>query len=207
MLSVHNIKSVPHMVKENSKPITSYYRSSGLDDSILFDQLHVCLAWSTKDIKQVINLFHDSLLHNLKPGTKLSGFIQKMQRYFSISPFLHFAKRPGSLTESIKLGDKIVGGYSINLDKSHSTAALGFIAISQDVMRTKTGNDVLKLIAKRISKNLELNNIEELTWTTNSKNIQINNLLKRFEAQEVRRFWSVTEYKITLEQFKEKIPI
>lgn len=52
---------------------------------------------------------------------------------------------------------------------------------------------------------LELNNIKELTWTTNLKNKQINKMLKRFGAEKVRQILSETEYKISLEQFKSEL--
>lgn len=205
MLAIQNENSSITVQKYNHSKKFACCNFQSSKDSISFYGLHAGLAWSTKDIKELVYMFYDSSMHNIGSDSKFPGFIRKFQRYWSVYPFVNFAKRPGSITEAIKLEDKLVGGYSMQLDRVNSTAYLGFITLAPDLMKTKTGVESLKLIGKRIIQNLELNNIKELTWTVNSKNISMNNLLKRFGAKKIRQFRSVTEYNISLEQFKKNL--
>lgn len=146
-------------------------------------------------------MFYDSLEHNLDPNKK-TRFFDKFLRKILTYPFVITSKHTTSVTETVKSGDKLLGGYSLNLSVANSTSHLGFITLARDVMRTKTGVEVLKLIAERICKTLENNGIKEMTWTTNAKNKHINNLLKRLKPEKKRVILSETEYRISLEQLK-----
>lgn len=174
-------------------------------DSVAFTGLRVSQVQLTNDIKELVNLFYTAVKHNVEPNSKIPKFVDNIRRRILTYPFVKVAKQPNSITESIKQGDKLVGGYSITLDRAKSTAHLGFMTLAPDVIKTKTGVDTLFLIGKRICENLEHNNIKEITLTTNSKNVQINNLLKRLDAQKVSQFFSESEYKISVKQFKENL--
>lgn len=174
-------------------------------DIVSFTGLVVRPVNDKTEIKELVNLFYDALKHNIEPNAKSHKFIEKVDRFLATFPFITAAKQSGSITEVIKSGNKLAGGYLMNINKVNSTAHIGFVTIAPEYMKTRTGIALLKLIGKRISQNLQLNNIKELTWTTNSKNKQINSMLKRFNAEKIRKIGSETEYKISVDKFKSKL--
>lgn len=177
------------------------YDIDNIRDLVSFKGLQVNQANSSKEIKELVNLFYDAMEHNLEPNKK-ARFFDKILRKILTFPFVIASKGPTSITETVKSGSKLIGGYSLNLDITNATSHLGFITLAPNVMKTKTGVEVLKLMWKRIYQALENNNIKEMTWTTNSKNKSINNLLKRLKAEKTQLPFSETKYKISLEQLK-----
>ena len=211
------IRNIPNFYKPNSKTIYTNVdqtvlcsigknkpcSSSGFNfnDSISFSGLQVNQAKSTKEIKEIVNLFYNSLKHNIEPDKK-TRFFDKVIRKILINTLVMTSKLPTSVTEIVKSGEKLVGGYSLSTDILNSTSHLSFITLAPDFMKTKTGVEALKLMAKRICQTLENNSIKEMTWTTNAKNKPINNLLKRLKPEKKRVILSETEYKVSLEQLK-----
>lgn len=177
------------------------YDIDNIRDLVSFKGLQVNQVNSSKEITELVNLFYDAIEHNLEPNKK-TRFFDKILRKILTFPFVIASKGPTSITETVKSGSKLIGGYSLNLDITNATSHLGFITLAPNVMKTKTGVEVLKLMWKRIYQALENNNIKEMTWTTNSKNKSINNLLKRLKAEKTQLPFSETKYKISLEQLK-----
>lgn len=182
-----------------NKPCNSY--GINVSDTVSFSGLRVNQAHSSKEIKEIVNLFYESLRHNIEPNKK-PMFFDKILRKILTYPFIVAAKQPTSVTEVVKSGDKLVGGYSLNLDIGSSTSHLNFMTLAPDAMKTGTGAEALKLIAKRICQILENAGIKEMTWSTNANNKPINNLLKRLNPEKKQVFLSETKYKISLEQLK-----
>lgn len=187
----------------NSRKNETYttYDINNINDSISFRGLKVNQANSSKEIKELVNLFYDALEHNLEPNKK-TRFFDKIFRKILTLPFVIASKGPTSVTETVKSGSKLIGGYSLNIYTANATSHLGFITLAPNVMKTKTGVEALKLMWEKICKTLENNNIKEMTCTTNSKNKPINNLLKKLKAERKQLPFSETEYKISLEQLK-----
>lgn len=147
-------------------------------------------------------MFYDALKHNIEPNKK-NGFFDKIRRKILTFPFVTALKQPTSVTETVKSENRLIGGYSLSIDIANAKSHLGFITLAPEVMKTKTGIEALKLMGKRICQILENNNIKEMTWSTNSKNKPINNLLKRLKAEKNSFFLSETEYRISIERLKD----
>lgn len=195
------VQTSPKIYSQN--PGNNYNLSTNNKDTISFTGLRVSQAKTTQEIRTLGNLFFDALKHNLEPHSKTPKIIEKITRHIATYPLILVAKQPSSITEMINYENKLAGGYSMNLDLVNHTAHLGFITLAPDLVKTKKGLESLKLMGKRICQNLEVDNIKELTFTTNSKNKFINNLLKKIGAAKVKKFFSETEYKISFDQLKE----
>ncbi len=174
-------------------------------DVVSFTGIMVRPVKDKTEIKELVNLFYDTFKSNMAPKSKSFKFLEKIERYICTLPFMASAQKPCNITEMVKLGNKLTGGYSMTLNNADSTAHIGFITLAPEFMRTRTGVNTLKMIGQRICQNLELNNIKEFTWTTNLNNKPINRLLKRFNAEKVRQFCSECEYKISVDKFKSKL--
>lgn len=185
----------------NNREKNKNYNTNTTKDSVSFKGLCVNQANSSKEIKEIVNLFYEAIEHNLEPNKKIR-FFDKMIRKMLTWPFVIGSKLSTSVTETVKSGNILVGGFSLNIDTANATSHLGFITLAPDFMKTKTGVEALNLMKKRICQILESNNIEEMTWTTNSRNKPINNLLKRLNAERKQLIFSESEYKISLEQLK-----
>ena len=94
----------------------------------------------------------------------------------------------------------------MSINPLKSSAHLGFITLAPEYIRTKAGIEALKKLGKRIYENANANNVKELTWTTNSKNKNINNLLKRLGAEKVKEIaLGEAEYKISINDLGKKL--
>ena len=205
MITIQKTNLITPPAKINNNKNYNNYNTLNPKDTVTFTGLQVKRAQSYKEVKELVNLFYDALKHNIEPNSKQLGFIDKIIRNISTIPFVLTAKHPKSITEAVKSGDKLIGGYSLNIVENE-TSHLGFITLAPEVMKTKTGIETLKLMGKRICEALESNNIDEMTWTTNARNTPINNLLKRLNAAEKERLaFSETEYIISLEQLKKHL--
>lgn len=205
MLTISTNNSI---IKTNTNRNLSYSKNSlplTPKDNMTFTGTIIRPVKNHAETKELVNLFYDSFKHNISTHKNTSGLLEKLDRYLCTFPFLTVAKKESSVTEIVKSENKLVGGYSMNISPIYSSAHIGFITIGKEYMKTKTGIEILKTIGKRIYENAAINNVRELTWTTNSRNKQINRLLKRFEPDNVRKIASETEYKITLEKFRSKL--
>ena len=156
---------------------------------------------SKDEIKKILDLFYDSLVYNLEPNKKQSKFLRKIDRYISMLPFSIVLKKNNSITEVIEKENKLIGGYSMGINPLKSSAHLVFITLAPEYIRTKAGIEALKKLGIRIYENANANNVKELTWTTNSKNKNINNLLKRLGAEKVKEIaLGEAEYKISINE-------
>lgn len=171
-------------------------------DTVSFTGIIVRPVKNENEIKEIVNLFYNSVKHNLEPNNKTSLWLNKIDRYFSTMPFIAGAKSPKSITEIIKNETNLVGGYSMVVNHEKSSAHISFLTLAPQYMKTKSGLNILKSIAKRICQNADINNVNELTWTTNSKNKPITRMLQRFPVQKKWTIAGESEYKISLKDFK-----
>ena len=159
-----------------------------------------------EEIKELLTVFFKAIKHNLEPDKKTPAWLEKIDKYLSLLPFYSTTKLPNNITEVVKHKNKVAGGYSICVNTEKQSAHIGFITLAPEYMKTKSGIAILKGIPESICQNAEVNNIKELTWTTNTKNKQINRILNRFSPEKVRSLpLGETEYKISLESFKQKL--
>lgn len=191
--------NVSRTVLNNIEKNNAY--NTNIRDSVSFKGLQINQANSSKEIKEIVNLFYDSIEHNLEPNKK-PKFYDKILRKILTFPFVITSKGSTSIIETVKSENILIGGYSLNLFIADATSHLNFITLAPDVMKTKMGLEALKLMGKRICQTLENNNIKEMTCTTSSKNKPISNLLKRLKAEKKQLPFSEIEYKISLEQLK-----
>lgn len=171
-------------------------------DTVSFTGTIIRPVKNENEIKEIVNLFYNSFKHNLEPNNITLPWLNKIDRYFSTMPFIAGAKSPKSITEIIKNETNLAGGYSMVVNHEKSTAHISFITLAPEFMKTKSGVSMLKSIAERICQNADINNVIELTWTTNSKNKPMNRMLQRFPMQKKWTIAGESEYKISLEDFK-----
>ena len=202
IVSTNSINKIEKQINLEHTHSSNFQKSH---DAVSFTGILVRPVKDKTEIKELVNLFYDTLKSNIAPNSKSFKFIEKIERYICTMPFVASALKPCNITEIVKSGNKLAGGYSMTLNNTASTAHIGFITLAPEFMRTRTGIKTLKMIGQRICQNLELNNIKELTWSTNSRNKPINRLLKRFNAEKVRQVYSETEYKISVDKLKSKL--
>lgn len=175
-------------------------------DRLSFTGIIIKRINSKDEIKKILDLFYDSLVYNLEPNKTKSKFLRKIDRFISMLPFSISSKQPNSITEVIEKENKLIGGYSMSINPLKSSAHLGFITLAPEYIRTKAGIEALKKLGTRIYENANANNVKELTWTTNSKNKNINNLLKRLGAEKVKEIaLGEAEYKISINDLGKKL--
>lgn len=158
---------------------------------------------SPKEVKELANIFYSTFKHNVAPNKKEFKLFEKIDRYLSTKPFIKIAELSNVLTETAKIDEKIAGGYSMTV-MPDKTAHLNFITLSPELVRTKTGISVLKDIGKRIFDTAVINDVEVITYTTNTKNKPINSLLERFSPVKIRDIaFGESEYAIPLQKIEE----
>ena len=192
----------------NSTPTSNKYKNYTpiSQDRLSFTGTIIKRINSKDEIKKILDLFYDSLVYNLEPNKTQSKFLRKIDRYISMLPFSIASKQPNSITEVIEKENQLIGGYSMNINPLKSSAHLGFITLAPEYIRTKSGIEALKKLGIRIYENANANNVKELTWTTNSKNKNINNLLKRLGAEKVKEIaLGEAEYKISINDLGKKL--
>ena len=169
MIKIVNINSIAktNAINSSSARFSNFQKST---DTVSFTGISVRPVKNNEEIKELVNTFYDALKHNLEPNSKSCKFIEKIDRFIATLPFITSAKQPGCITEVIKSGGNLAGGYSISINAANSSAHIGFLTLAPEYIKTRTGIGFLKMIGKRICQNLEINNIKNLTWTTNSKN-------------------------------------
>ena len=205
-MKIINRNFTPAKITNLSRSYTTKNQSAIPQDKISFSGTIIKRVQSKEEIKEVLDLFYNSLKHNFEPNKKTSKFLEKIDRYLSMLPFSIAARQPNCITEVVKTENKLAGGYSMIVNSENSTAHIGFITLAPEYMKTKFGIAVLKNLGRRIYENANLNNVKEITWTTNSKNKSINNLLKRFGAEKVKEIMlGETEYKISINDLKNKL--
>ena len=192
----------------NNTPTSNNYKTYTpiSQDRLSFTGTIIKRINSKDEIKKILDLFYDSLIYNLEPNKTQSKFLRKIDRYISMLPFSIASKQPNSITEVIEKENKLIGGYSMSINPLKSSAHLGFITLAPEYIRTKAGIEALKKLGIRIYENANANNVKELTWTTNSKNKNINNLLKRLGAEKVKELaLGEAEYKISINDLRKKL--
>ena len=110
--------------------------------------------------------------------------------------------------EIILKDNKIIGGYYLKINPEDSSGYLNFIALSDKFKRTKTGFACLSKMANSIAKNLQQNDLNELTWETNYTNLQARKLFKKLNAENIGQAnptIPLLGFKISTEDFKNNI--
>ncbi len=204
-MKIINKNFTPAKINNFSRSYNTKKTSAIPQDKISFRGTIIKRVQSKEEIKEVLDLFYNSLKHNLEPNKKTPKFLEKIDRYLSLLPFSIASRQPNCITEVVKNENKLAGGYSMIVNSENCTAHIGFITLAPEYIKTKSGIEVLKNIGRRIYENANLNNVKEITLTTNSKNKSINNLLKRLGAEKVNEIvLGETKYKISMNFIKKQ---
>ncbi len=162
---------------------------------------------SEEEMKELIKLFVQTVENNIhNPNSKLPKWVQKIGNFICTKMFSSVMKYPNVLNLIARTEGKISGGYSMTL-MSNNMAHLNFITLTPDKIGTKSGLEILRSLGQNICDCAKLNDVKAITFTTNSKNKKINNLLlKRIEPLEIQDIGlSETEYAIIVKDLEEKL--
>ncbi len=196
------ISKTSNINQDKIPQISSHHNA--MSDKVAFSGTIIRPVKDNIEINELVDLFFNALKHNLEPGKKLT-FFDKIGKFIAKKEFSIATKLPNSITEVVKAENKLAGGYSITVNKD-ATAHLGFITLSPEFMKTRTGIEILKGMGRRICENAELNNVETLTWTTNERNKPVNLLLKRIGAHKTRNIlMGESEYQVSIRDLKKKL--
>lgn len=178
-------------------------------DEVLFKTPIIRRLTDKEEVKELTKLFIDSLCKNI--GKEPTGFIKKklfnIEKKFLAIPFTKMSLNPATITEAIKSNGKLLGGYALNINPTNQEAYINFMVVSSKVKETKQSAELLLNMARRIRDNAKVNNIEYISWTTNTRNHPINRLIRRFNTKETKCFGGETKYTISLEDFSKAIEI
>lgn len=157
------------------------------------------------EAKEIVLMFCKTVEANIDKSPQKQSFFGRILNNIACFPFIRASQSPNSITEIVKNNDKLVGGYSMIVNMEKSSAHIGFITLSPELQRTKSGFKILLDLAERISLNSELNKIKEITWTCNQSNELAHRLLGRFNAEKVKSFANETEYRIDIKDFQDAL--
>lgn len=134
MLTISTNKSI---IKTNTKRNLSYSKNLlTKQDNLTFTGTIIRPVKNHSETKELVNLFYDSIKHNINTHKNKFGLLEKLDRYLCTFPFLTVAKKASSVTEIVKSENKLVGGYSMNISPIYSSAHIGFITISKEFVKT-----------------------------------------------------------------------
>ena len=193
-MKIINKNFTPAKINNFSRSYNTKKTSAIPQDKISFSGTIIKRVQSKEEIKEVLDLFYNSLKHNLEPNKKTPKFLEKIDRYLSLLPFSIASRQPNCITEVVKNENKLAGGYSMIVNSENCTAHIGFITLAPEYIKTKSGIEVLKNIGRRIYENANLNNVKEITLTTNSSAEKVNEIVL-----------GETKYKISINNLKNNL--
>lgn len=111
-------------------------------------------------------------------------FVQKIWTFFQMRRFRveNFITK-NVQAEVVKEKDKVLGGYSLLLDKSNNRAHINFLGVDSDIKNSKMTVQTLFNLAQRISEKAKSRNIDNISWATDSRNEKAYRLFDKFPAQ------------------------
>lgn len=167
---------------------------------------------NSKEIKELVNLFQISIEHSIDgklPQPSKFGILNKIRNCmnkFLALPYVYTAKQPESLTEVIRgENNKLLGGYSMLVDKTKDSAFVGFMTISPELKNTRASREIILKMAQRIYDNAKANDVHFISGSVHLKNKPIINTLKRLNAIETKRFLNEIEYEFTVEDLRKAL--
>ena len=115
--------------------------------------------------------------------------IENMLVFLSAEKYAQFLNSNGNLVSfAVKENDNIVGGVIGNVNENNfenKKLELSFLFLNKKYQRTKTGRKILINLFQNIKDYCEKNNIDTLTWSTNSGNKKAVNLYNKITTPEI----------------------
>ena len=169
--------------------------------------LRVYTILNIKEKKELTRLFAKSFIESLSgkrnSTTKKENFFQKFIDSKVAYPFQKAMFLDNTISESIKTGNEILGGYTLAINHFSKEAHIGFITLANSKKGSKEALKVLTTIANRIHDNAKINQMEYITWTTAEKNKGAMKLFKRINPILVKKHFNTEcEFKIDIKNFK-----
>ena len=169
--------------------------------------LHVYTILNIKEKKELTKIFAKSFIESLSgkrnPTPQKENFIQKFINSKAAYPFQKAMFQDNTISESIKTGNEILGGYTLAINHFSKEAHIGFITLANSKKGSREALKVLTTIANRIHDNAKINQMEYITWTTTEKNKGAMKLFKRSNPILVKKYFNTEcEFKIDIKNFK-----
>lgn len=203
---IHNNANNNILYKTNHED--EFFQATSFDKTT-FKGLEIRAVENRKEIARLYKLFYESVNKNLPSfGNPILDFFENLIEKIVAIPFLYDTKDKNKIFEIILKDNKIIGGYYLKINPEDSSGYLNFIALSDKFKRTKTGFACLSKMANSIAKNLQQNDLNELTWETNYTNLQARKLFKKLNAENIGQAnptIPLLGFKISTEDFKNNI--
>ena len=90
-MKIINKNFTPAKINNFSSSYNTKKTSAIPQDKISFSGTIIKRVQSKEEIKEVLDLFYNSLKHNLEPNKKTPKFLEKIDRYLSLLPFCSLA--------------------------------------------------------------------------------------------------------------------
>lgn len=167
---------------------------------------------NSKEISELVKLFHISLEHSIEgkmpqqPKNRLVNMFQNMMCKIIDFPYVWTAKQSDALTEVIKgENNRLLGGYSMLVEKPKHSAFVGFMTIAPELKNTKASREIILKMAERIYDNAKANDVHFISGSVHFKNRPIRNTLKRLNAVETKQILNEVEYEFTVDDLKKAL--
>lgn len=200
--SIHNNHKVNSYQKHSAHPKSSL--------SFCSRPLQVYTILNIKEKRELTRLFAKSFVESISgkknPTTKKQNFFQKFIDSKVAYPFQKAMFQDNTITESIKTGNEILGGYTLTINHFTKETHIGFITLTNGKKGSRESLKVLTTIANRIHDNSKINRMEYITWTTAKKNKGAMKLFHRCHPELVKKHFNTEyEFKININKFKKFI--
>ena len=137
------------------------------------------------EIKELVDLFYNSYAHTVRETEDIQQnwfqrFFNKISSKIGKSITIATSQDTDSITTIAKSTDgKIVGGYSMYLDKEETNAVVDFLTLAPELKGTKKGIKLLFQMGEEIHNVLQKEGISEIIWCTEAKNQNASRLFDR----------------------------
>ena len=169
--------------------------------------LQVYTILNVKEKQKLTRLFAKSFIESLSgkknPSPKKENFFHNLIISKVAHPFQKVIFQDNTITETIKTGNEILGGYTLAINHYTKEAHIGFVTLTNSKKGSREALKVLTTIANRIHDNSNINQMEYITWTTAEKNKGAMKLFKRCNPVLVKKYFNTEcEFKIDINNFK-----
>ncbi len=215
---ITNISNTPNINRTTFTPVkiqTNSFRPVPKYDEVSFSGNIIKTIYQTKDTKEVcelVKLFHISLEHSIEgkmPQQSKSWLVNKLQNIMCKIidfPYVWTAKQSDALTEVVRgENNKLLGGYSMIVEKPKHSAFVGFMTIAPELKKTKASREIILKMAERIYDNAKANDVHFISGSVNVENKSIRNTLKKLNVIETKQILNETEYEFMVEDLKKAL--
>ncbi len=174
-------------------------------DSVAFTGIVIRPYKTLDEVDSIARTFCDLMRETVTPGRE-PIWLDRLTAWLASYTGRRKAKHANCITEIATANDKIAGGYMLMLDPKGKNAYVDIMTLTPEVIKTRTGVEILKGFAKNICAHAEEKGMKTITWSTSDENKPINLLLRRFGAERGKRMMGSTyNYTISVEKFKNKL--